>query len=116
VAFALAQRGKPYQWGATGPGSYDCSGLTQTAYAYAGVIILRVAAAQWYAGTHVSMGELQAGDLVFFATNLADPGTIHHVGMYIGARADGGGAIHGRGRAHQLGRPRRLHRATRPTG
>jgi cell wall-associated NlpC family hydrolase len=84
VAFALAQLGKPYQWGATGPDSYDCSGLTQTAYADAGVSIPRVAAAQWYAGTHVGMGELQVGDLVFFATNLSDPGTIHHVAIYIG--------------------------------
>lgn len=85
VAFALRQLGKPYQWGATGPSSYDCSGLTQTAYSYAGVAIPRVSAAQWYAGPHVGMDDLGTGDLVFFATDLSDPGTIHHVGMYIGS-------------------------------
>jgi cell wall-associated NlpC family hydrolase len=84
VAFALRQLGKPYQWGATGPDTYDCSGLTQAAYRHAGVAIPRVSAAQWNAGPHIGMDQLRVGDLVFFATNLSDPSTIHHVGMYIG--------------------------------
>ncbi len=84
VAFALAQLGKPYRWGATGPNTYDCSGLTQASYRHAGVAVPRVSAAQWYAGPHVSMAGLRPGDLVFFANDLGDPRTIHHVGMYIG--------------------------------
>jgi len=116
VAFAMSQLGKPYEWGATGPGSYDCSGLTQTAYRYAGLAIPRVSSDQWNAGPHVSMGELRAGDLVFFATSLSDPGTIHHVGMYIGrglmVEAPFTGAnvrVSSIGRADYIG-------ATRPTG
>jgi cell wall-associated NlpC family hydrolase len=116
VAFALRQLGKPYQWGATGPSAYDCSGLTQTAYSYDGVAIPRVSAAQWYAGPHVGMDDLEAGDLVFFATSLADPATIHHVGMYIGrglmVEAPFTGAsvrISSIGRADYIG-------AVRPTG
>jgi len=84
VAFALAQLGKPYRWGATGPSAYDCSGLTQAAYRNAGVAIPRVSAAQWYAGPHVRMADLRPGDLLFFANDLGDPSTIHHVAMSIG--------------------------------
>ena len=84
VAFAYAQLGKPYLWGATGPGSYDCSGLTSTAYRAAGLGIPRTAAEQWSAGPHVSLADLRPGDLVFYATDTADPATIHHVGIYVG--------------------------------
>jgi cell wall-associated NlpC family hydrolase len=84
TAFALAQVGKPYQWAATGPGSFDCSGLTQAAYRSAGLAIPRVAAAQWSSGQHVDLGDLQRGDLVFFAYDRQNPTTIHHVGMYLG--------------------------------
>jgi cell wall-associated NlpC family hydrolase len=84
VAFALAQRGKPYVWGASGPGAYDCSGLTMAAYRSAGVYLPRVSRAQWYAGPHVDMVDLAPGDLVFFAYNTGNPSSIHHVGMYIG--------------------------------
>jgi cell wall-associated NlpC family hydrolase len=87
VAIALAQRGAPYRWGAEGPGEFDCSGLTSFAYAKAGVSIPRVSRAQFaaYAGVRpVDRMRLVAGDLVFFADNPRDPGTIHHVGMYIG--------------------------------
>jgi peptidoglycan DL-endopeptidase CwlO len=82
VAFARAQIGKPYQWGATGPDSYDCSGLTMSAYASAGVTIPRTSRSQWTIGTHIdSMADLVAGDLVFYGDTAS---TIHHVGLYVG--------------------------------
>jgi peptidoglycan DL-endopeptidase CwlO len=84
VAYALRQLGKPYQWGAEGPGSFDCSGLTSASYLAAGVAIPRVAADQFYAGIHIGVADLLAGDLIFYADNPANPATIHHVGMYIG--------------------------------
>jgi cell wall-associated NlpC family hydrolase len=85
VAFARAQLGKPYQWGAAGPDAYDCSGLTMTSYRSAGVLLARTSAAQWGAGPHpASMADLQPGDLVFYAFDRSDPGTIHHVGLYAG--------------------------------
>jgi cell wall-associated NlpC family hydrolase len=88
VQVALAQLGSPYRWGATGPIEFDCSGLTSFAYAAAGRPIPRVSRAQFAeltrSGHGVAMGALLPGDLVFFATNTSDPGTIHHVGMYIG--------------------------------
>jgi cell wall-associated NlpC family hydrolase len=87
VAVALAQRGSPYVWGAEGPSTFDCSGLTSFAYAAAGVTIPRVSRAQFaaYAGMRpVDRLHLVPGDLVFFADNPRNPSTIHHVGMYIG--------------------------------
>ena len=82
--WALTQIGKPYQWGGAGPGTYDCSGLTMQAWARAGVQLLHYTGYQWEEGPHVPLDDLQRGDLLFFATNTADPGTIHHVGIYIG--------------------------------
>jgi cell wall-associated NlpC family hydrolase len=84
VRWALAQLGDPYRWGAVGPTAFDCSGLTSSAYRAAGVGIPRVSRAQWGAGPHVAVANLLPGDLVFYADNPRDPGTIHHVGMYIG--------------------------------
>ena len=84
VRWALAQLGDPYRWGATGPDTFDCSGLTSSAYRAAGVSIPRVSRAQWGAGPHVQLANLLPGDLVFYADNPADPATIHHVGLYIG--------------------------------
>jgi peptidoglycan DL-endopeptidase CwlO len=87
VAVALAQLGSPYVWGAEGPATFDCSGLTSFAYAAAGVTIPRVSRAQFaaYAGVRpVDPMHLVAGDLVFFADNPSNPRTIHHVGMYLG--------------------------------
>ena len=87
VEVALAQLGSPYVWGAEGPSTFDCSGLTSFAYAAAGVTIPRVSRAQFaaYAGMRpVDSLHLVPGDLVFFADNPRNPGTIHHVGMYIG--------------------------------
>ena len=78
VDAALSQLGKPYQWGAAGPSSYDCSGLTMWAWAHAGVALPHSSQAQ-YAGTpRVAQSAWQPGDLLFFGS------PIHHVGMYIG--------------------------------
>jgi cell wall-associated NlpC family hydrolase len=82
--WALTQLGKPYQWGGAGPDTYDCSGLTMDAWARAGVQIAHWTGYQWESGPHVPLNQLQRGDLLFFATNTSDPGTIHHVGIYIG--------------------------------
>lgn len=88
IAFAYDRLGTPYLWGGTGTaadnGEFDCSGLTQAAYASVGVSIPRVAADQWYAGPHVPKSQLEPGDLVFFAYDINDPTTIHHVGIYVG--------------------------------
>jgi len=81
---AEAQEGKPYVWGAAGPNSFDCSGLTMWSYAHVGVHLLHYTGDQWQEGAHIATADLRPGDLVFFATNTSDPATIHHVGMYIG--------------------------------
>ncbi|MFJ9600593.1 C40 family peptidase [Streptomyces althioticus] len=78
LAFARAQIGKPYVWGATGPGSYDCSGLTQAAWKAAGVSLPRTTYDQVNAGTTVPVSQAQPGDLVFFYDDVT------HVGIYIG--------------------------------
>ncbi|MGW5123116.1 NlpC/P60 family protein [Streptomyces sp. NPDC004069] len=81
AAFSAAQSkiGSPYVYGATGPSSYDCSGLTSWAYAQAGVSIPRTSEAQANAGTRIySQSQLQVGDLVIFY------GDQHHVGLYAG--------------------------------
>jgi cell wall-associated NlpC family hydrolase len=78
VDFALAQVGKPYVYGAGGPGSYDCSGLTSAAWRAGGVSLPHNAAAQYGYGTHVDASQLQPGDLVFFYH------PIGHVAIYIG--------------------------------
>ena len=86
VAFAFSQLGKEYKWGAAGEDFYDCSGLTQRAYSKGGVTLPRTSREQWYFGARVlNPDDLQPGDLVFFAHDLTDPATIHHVGIYIGA-------------------------------
>jgi cell wall-associated NlpC family hydrolase len=78
VDAALSQVGKPYQWGAAGPDSYDCSGLTMWAWAHAGVSLPHSSAAQYSATSRVSQSDWQPGDLLFYGS------PIHHVGMYIG--------------------------------
>jgi hypothetical protein len=85
VRYALAQLGKPYQWGAEGPDSFDCSGLVQTAYAKAGIALPRVSRQQYGAGKLVRLRALRAGDLLFYARDTSDRRTIYHVGMYVGA-------------------------------
>ena len=78
VDYAMAQVGKPYRWGGTGPGAFDCSGLTYKAYQAAGIDIPRNSWAQSQSGTPVARADLQPGDLVFFYS------PVSHVGMYIG--------------------------------
>jgi len=78
VQFALDQVGKPYVFGAAGPDSYDCSGLTMAAWSHGGVSLPHSAAEQYNYGTHVSRSQLQPGDLVFFYQ------PIGHVTIYIG--------------------------------
>ena len=77
VAFAYAQLGKPYQWGANGPGSFDCSGLAQAAWAAAGVSIPRDTYEQWAALPHIAASALQPGDLLYYDG-------IGHVAIYVG--------------------------------
>jgi cell wall-associated NlpC family hydrolase len=84
VRTALGQVGKPYRWGATGPATFDCSGLVRFAYAHAGLSLPRTSRQQWSAGRHVQVADLRPGDLVFFAHDPDRPATIHHVGMYVG--------------------------------
>lgn len=76
INYATAQIGKPYQWGATGPNSFDCSGLVQSAYRVAGINLPRTSYAMLTVGKAITFAELEAGDLCF-----PDPG---HVQLYIG--------------------------------
>jgi hypothetical protein len=87
VRYAYDKLGSPYQWGATGEqGFYDCSGLMQKAYEAGGLKLPRTSRDQWWFGARVwNVSDLEPGDLVFYAYNTADPATIHHVGIYIGA-------------------------------
>jgi cell wall-associated NlpC family hydrolase len=78
VQFATAQQGKPYVWGAEGPGSYDCSGLTSQAWASAGRVIPRTSQAQWDQLTRVDVKDMRPGDLIIYFADAS------HVAMYIG--------------------------------
>ena len=73
-----------YLWGGTGPHRWDCSGLTQAAWAKAGVYLPHYSVAQYEQVRHIDEDELRPGDLIFWSTDPDDPGTIHHVAMYIG--------------------------------
>jgi cell wall-associated NlpC family hydrolase len=77
--------GKPYVFGASGPGSYDCSGLTAAAWASVGVHLEHYTRDQWNEGKPITAAQLQPGDLVFYY-----PGSLHHVAIYIG----GGMVVH----------------------
>ncbi|TQJ49355.1 C40 family peptidase [Phycicoccus sp. SLBN-51] len=81
LAYARAQIGKPYQWGAEGPNSFDCSGLTMMAWRQAGVYLSHYTGAQWGETSRVAISDLRPGDLVFYGT---DGPTSHHMGLYIG--------------------------------
>ncbi|MER6258743.1 NlpC/P60 family protein [Streptomyces sp900105245] len=78
VAFATAQLGKPYVWGAEGPDSFDCSGLTSQAWAAAGHPVPRTSQEQWKQLRHVDVKDMRPGDLVIYF------GDASHVAMYIG--------------------------------
>lgn len=83
VKTALTKKGCPYIWGATGPKSFDCSGLTQWCYKQNGIYIPRVAADQAQYGKKIEKNQLKKGDLIFFRTE-KNSKRISHVGMYIG--------------------------------
>jgi peptidoglycan DL-endopeptidase CwlO len=78
---AMAQRGKPYVYGADGPSTFDCSGLTMYAYAAAGISLPHSSRAQFDMGKPVAYGDWQVGDLLFYGSSA---GAIHHVAMYVG--------------------------------
>jgi cell wall-associated NlpC family hydrolase len=78
VAFAKAQVGKPYVYGAAGPSAFDCTGLTMVAWGKAGVQMAHSSSDQFYAFPKIKESDLQPGDLVVYYGNL------HHVGMYVG--------------------------------
>jgi peptidoglycan DL-endopeptidase CwlO len=78
VAYARAQVGKPYCYGGSGPGCFDCSGLTMMAWRQAGVSLPHSSSAQYNVGRRISASELQPGDLIFYYS------PISHVSVYIG--------------------------------
>jgi cell wall-associated NlpC family hydrolase len=84
VRWAHAEIGKPYVWGAAGPNSFDCSGLTQYVWGKAGVYLEHYTGDQWNEGTHVSVSQLEPGDLVFFVGSDGTWAVPGHVGIYIG--------------------------------
>ncbi|MGX2997712.1 NlpC/P60 family protein [Streptomyces sp. JNUCC 64] len=84
VAAARSALGRPYVWGANGPTGFDCSGLTQWAYARAGVALPRTSQAQRFAGRRVALSEARPGDLVAYRDDAS------HIGMYVG----GGQVVH----------------------
>lgn len=88
--WALTQLGKPYVWAAAGPRAYDCSGLTMRAWQRAGIGLPHWTGTQWSSGPQVALASLRRGDLLFFGRYTGDPGTIRHVGIYIG----GGQMVH----------------------
>lgn len=81
LALALSEKGKKYVWGATGPSSFDCSGLVQYVYKHAaGISLPRTTYTQVHAGRAVSLKSLQPGDLLFWGSASAP----YHVGIYLG--------------------------------
>ncbi|MFD3531848.1 NlpC/P60 family protein [Streptomyces sp. NPDC058664] len=78
IAFATAQIGKPYVWGAEGPDSYDCSGLTQRAWGATGLNIPRTSQEQWRLLPRVDIKDMRPGDLIVYF------GDASHIGMYVG--------------------------------
>ena len=87
LAFAEAQLGKPYLYGATGPDAYDCSGLAMMAYRAAGITIPRTSQAQWAYGQRIPASQAQPGDLVFFAGSDGTPTAPGHVGIILNPAA-----------------------------
>jgi cell wall-associated NlpC family hydrolase len=83
VAFARAQIGEPYRWGAAGPDAWDCSGLTMGAWSAGGKSLPHYSVAQYEQSTPISAAQLQAGDLVFWGSS-SSPSSIYHVALYVG--------------------------------
>ena len=83
ISFARAQIGEPYRWGASGPGAWDCSGLTMGAWAAGGTSLPHYSVAQYEQSTPIQPSQLQPGDLVFWGSS-SDPGSIYHVALYVG--------------------------------
>jgi cell wall-associated NlpC family hydrolase len=81
IEFARQQLGEPYVWAAAGPDAWDCSGLTMMAWQQGGIALPHYSAAQYQQTKHITITQLQPGDLVFWGTS---PNTIHHVALYIG--------------------------------
>lgn len=79
VAYSAKFLGKPYEWGAVGPNSFDCSGYVKYVYSYFGIELKRTTYEQYIEGVHVSKDELRQGDLVFFGYGIPN-----HVGIYLG--------------------------------
>ena len=96
IAFARAQLGEPYRWGAAGPSSWDCSGLTMGAWSAGGKSLPHYSVAQYEQSTPISASELQPGDLVFWGSS-SSSSSIYHVALYVGT----GRIIH----APRTGRP-----------
>jgi peptidoglycan DL-endopeptidase CwlO len=80
IQAAESQIGTPYVWGGSAPGGFDCSGLVMWSYARAGIGLPRTSGAQYAATTHISISDIQPGDLLFWG-----PGGSEHVAMYIGS-------------------------------
>jgi cell wall-associated NlpC family hydrolase len=87
LAYAEAQLGKPYVFGAAGPDAFDCSGLAMMAYRAAGIVIPRTSQAQWAFGRQVPASQVQPGDLVFFAGSDGSPAAPGHVGIVLNPAA-----------------------------
>ena len=83
IAYARAQRGKPYLWGGAGPDAFDCSGLAMMAYRAAGIAIPRTSQAQWAFGRQVPASQVQPGDLVFVSGADGTPAAPGHVGIVL---------------------------------
>jgi cell wall-associated NlpC family hydrolase len=84
IRYAEQQIGKPYLWGGTGPGAFDCSGLVMMAYRAAGITIPRTSEEQWALGPQVPASQVEPGDLVFFAGSDGTPAAPGHVALVIG--------------------------------
>jgi peptidoglycan DL-endopeptidase CwlO len=84
IGYAEQQLGKPYQWGATGPDAFDCSGLVMMAYRAAGIDIARTSQEQWATETRIPASQVEPGDLVFFVGADGTPTSPGHVGLVIG--------------------------------
>lgn len=84
LGVAASKQGSLYQWGATGPYRFDCSGLTLYSFKRAGKALPRTAAAQYNSTRHITAGSRKAGDLVFFHAG-SSVSSVYHVGIYAGA-------------------------------